>query len=159
MKQSVFLTYNRGSDWEESTAMRLQTLANLYKLNLYLPYRDLEPSQMMIRQIQEWIKKSNTVIGLLLDGNSQWVLQEIEFAIANNKTVIVIYDDKNFSPTAIHENFYPIKYNEENSDETLHQIILFLNRREHKLQKKLDAEKTLLTVGLGLLAAWGLSKV
>lgn len=162
---NVFVTYNQGSDFEESTALRLQTLSNLYGLNLMLPYRYANAITIH-RESKKRIDNADFVVAFCTDGLlSALLTEELNYAAQKQKRTILIFDKaqkrkikytNDGTVKEIYVDFYK-------TDEALHTIAEFLRNNQAVRNKKQQAQNNavgvaLLGIGLGLLAAWVLSK-
>ncbi len=174
----VFVTFNPNSEVEERTALRLQTIANLYGVEVLLPYRRI--SNKLSSETKNRIDRSRIVIAFSGSKLTSHLKQELIYAKSQNKTIVVIYNTsigKNliFKDYEKVQEFY-LDY--DNTDRTLHEIAQFLRDKADNLKrgkskpnsaatrgsrKKVQATESgaltaLLSIGLGLLAFWALSK-
>jgi hypothetical protein len=169
MTKSIFITYNNDSQPEESTALRLQTISNLYGLNVSLPYR-LRNATGLSTETQIRIDESSFIVAFCLDGLTKLLKEELNYAISQNKPLIIIYDREkgkkiNFKDNV---NVKEVFVDFTKTDEALHNIADFLRTSLATTNTKKKTKKTqnedsglgiaLLGIGLGLLAAWALSK-
>jgi len=167
MTNNIFITYSPISQAEESTALRLQTISNLYGLSVALPYRQLNNTSINF-ETKNRIDNSTFVVAFCVEGLTEFVKAELDYAISKKKPIIVIYDvaqgeTLNFNSNAnINEVF--VDFNK--TDEALHNIADFIRSKigltKIKPTQKPNNESglgvALLGIGLGLLAAWALSK-
>lgn len=168
MSRSIFITYNPKSVTEESTALRLQTISNLYGLNVMLPYR-LGAGDVSMETLRR-IKESSFVVSLCLVKLSKQQNVELQAANKLKKSIVIIYDkskgkQENFKG---HTNIKEVSVDFSKTDDALHEIASFLRNRfkvskTRKVSKKQQEEDSglgvaLLGIGLGLLAVWALSK-
>jgi hypothetical protein len=169
MTKSIFISYNHNSQPEESTALRLQTISNLYGLSVSLPYR-LRNISNISSETKTRIENSSFVVAFCIDGLTKLLNEELSFAISKNKPLIVIYDNAkgkkiNFKDNV---NVKEVFVDFTKTDDALHKIAEFLRTSLSKTYVKKTTQKTqnedsglgiaLLGIGLGLLAAWSLSK-
>lgn len=148
MAGKIYITFNSSNKTqiEESTALRLQTLSNLYGINVNLPYRanlkfDLD-SESKTR-----IKCSDYVIVLSMTNLSPRLKEEIDFSISEKKPIIVIYNEakgKNIKFLNKH-NIKEVSLDAYNSEETLHKIAQYLQKelKSKSIATKLPAKKTI----------------
>jgi len=160
--KNVFITYNNNSEIGENTALRMQTLSNLYGFSVFLPYRISKSN--ISRETKERINNSRFILAFSIGRYSKILKNELEYALSRKKPIIIIYDKK--EKNKIH---FPNKSNVKeviidyyNTDKALHQISDFLdqqfNNAEIKQKKNENAIGTALVgIGLGLLAYWALS--
>jgi hypothetical protein len=166
MTSKIFITYNPKSLVEESTALRLQTISNLYGLTVLLPFRlgagDVS-SETKMR-----IKEATFVVSLCLDKLSKQQSLELSFANEQKKTIIIIYDKLNKNKKLFDgkKNVKEIAVDFTKTDDALHQIAEFLRvnlvkSTSRKVVKKRQDDSglgvALLGIGLGLLAVWVLT--
>ena len=161
MDETIFITYNPKSSVEENTALRLQTISYLYGLSIDLPYRlgrKHLPTETQVR-----IKRATFVVAFCLSKLTPQLKKELEYAISLKKPIIVIYDSKigktiHFK-NVLNVNEVFVDFN--NTDTALHNIAEFM--RKYSKTKEKENENTslgigLITVGLGLLTLWALTK-
>ncbi len=169
MTKSIFISYNHNSQPEESTALRLQTISNLYGLSVSLPYR-LRNTSSITNETQTRIENSSFVVAFCVDGLTKLLKEELSYAISKKKPLIVIYDSAkgkkiNFKDNV---NVKEVFVDFTKTDDALHKIAEFLRTSLAASTTKKTTKKTqnedsglgiaLLGIGLGLLAAWALSK-
>lgn len=129
MTGKIYITYNSSNKTqvEESTALRLQTLSNLYGISVYLPFRaslkfesDLESKNR--------IKTSDYVVVLSMTSLSARLKEEINFSIKEKKPIIVIYDKAKGKNIKFlnNDNIKEVTLDAYNSEETLHNIAQYL---------------------------------
>ena len=167
MSKNIFITYNPKSESEESTALRLQTISNLYGLNILLPYR-IGTTGLSL-ETKSRIDKSYFVVSFCIERLSKQQKEDLTFAIQQKKAIIVLYDANkdvkiNFKGVP---NVKEIHVDFTKTDEALHNIADFLRKKlvgssvNKVTRKKQDDESglgiALLSIGLGLLAAWTFS--
>ncbi len=159
MNPSIYITYNKNNKKhvEESTALRLQTLSNLYGINVLLPYRpDIAFSKDSETEIR--ISKSACVVVFSMSKLTKRLKDEIQNALSKAKPIIIIYDKK-IGKTISHnnDNIKEIFLDSNNSDESLHEISKYLKSKFNRSQKNIENSNdsnlgvALLGIGLGLL--------
>lgn len=169
MTNNIFITFSPSSQAEESTALRLQTISNLYGLSVALPYRQKTNAEINT-ETKKRIDNSTFIVAFCADGLTKFVKEELNYAILKKKPIVVIYDTTkgkkiNFKTnTNIKEVF--VDFNK--TDDALHSIANFIRSKIQITQVKRTKQQTtnndsgvgvaLLGIGLGLLAAWALSK-
>lgn len=161
--KNIFITYNKSSEVEENTALRMQTLSSLYGLTVNLPFR--LQSQDISSETKKRITNSRFVLAFSIDDFTDTLRQDLDFALTENKPIIVIYDTNkgrniNFPNNANVEEVFIDYYN---TDDALHQISKFLKARFVELDKNQKKNENalgiaLVAVGLGLLASWALAE-
>lgn len=169
MSKSIFISYNHNSQHEESTALRLQTISNLYGFNISLPYRLRNVSTTSI-ETKTRIDHSSFVVAFCIDGLTKLLKDELKYAITKKKPLIVIYDRAKGKKINFKDNINvkEVFVDFTKTDDALHTIAEFLRSILSKATVNKTARKTqnedsglgvaLLGIGLGLLAAWALSK-
>lgn len=169
MANTIFITYNHASQAEESTALRLQTISNLYGLSVVLPYRHRNLLELST-ETKNRINKSTFVVAFCADGLTESLKDEIDFALSENKPIVVIYDHLKGKKINLKtdRNIKEVFVDFNKTDEALHNIADFLRSKISTENSKKDIKKpgenssgigiALLGIGLGLLAAWTLSK-
>ncbi len=159
MHSSIYITYNKNNKKhiEESTALRLQTLSNLYGINVLLPYRpDILFSNDF--ETENRINKSSCVVVLSMSKLTKRLRDEIQFAKLINKPIIIIYDKKlGKNINNINDNIKEIYLDSKNTEQSLIEISKYLkmkltnvNMHKKKTQES-DLGVALLGIGLGLL--------
>ncbi len=162
--ENLFVTYNKNAEIEENTALRLQTLSNLYGFSVLLPYR--LNSLNISTETKTRINNSKFVLAFCIEYFSPSLKQELDYALTVNKPIVVIYDQSegkkiNFPNNSNVKEVY-IDY--DNTDATLHEVSKFIKSKFSEIQKN-EADKNgsaigiaIVALGLGLLAAWALSE-
>ncbi len=160
--KNVFITYNNNSEIGENTALRMQTLSNLYGFSIFLPYRIGKSN--ISRETKERINNARFILAFSIGRYSKILKHEIEYALSKNKPIIIIRDkkEKNIFHFPDKSNVKEVLIDYYNTDEALHQISDFLEKQfnniELKQKKNENAIGTALVgIGLGLLAYWALS--
>jgi len=160
--KNVFITYNNNSEIGENTALRMQTLSNLYGFSVFLPFRIGKST--ISQETKERINNSRFILAFSIGKYSKILRDELEYALSKNKPIIIMYDRK--EKNKIHfpnkNNVKEVLIDYYNTDEALHQISNFLDEQFNdiklKQQKNENAIGTALVgIGLGLLAYWTLS--
>ncbi|MEA3495237.1 MAG: hypothetical protein U9R42_04300 [Bacteroidota bacterium] len=158
--KNIFITYNKNSEIGENTALRMQTLQSLYGLKIFLPYR--LHSKSISNETKIRIEKSRFILAFSIDKFTETLKEELEYALAKNKPVVVIYDEQQgknikFNKNKNVEEVYIDYYN---TDEALHQISDFLRTKFSNAEKKQTENAIgigLVAIGLGLLVNWALT--
>jgi len=160
--KNILITYNSNSEVEENTALRMQTLSNLYGYTVLLPYRI--NSTVISGETKTRIGNSRFVLAFCLDAFSEILKQDLDYALTQNKPIIVIYDETkgrkiNFPNNS---NVREVFIDYYHTDEALHEISTFIGSKfteEEQKQKKAETAlgTALVAVGLGLLTYWAFS--
>lgn len=90
MHPKIFVSYNPGVEMEQSTALRLQTIASLYGATVYLP--DRLGGTSLKKETEERILDSHAFVLFATSGLSKTVMEEVRFALHNNKRVVIFHD-------------------------------------------------------------------
>ncbi|TQE67242.1 hypothetical protein FF021_17850 [Leptospira noguchii] len=147
----AFVTFNRYTRLEESTALRLQTISNLYGVSIELPFRTegLDIKEETKRRID----RSEIVFCFSLGLPSDEVSSEIKYALENNKTVIHIFNLGVQTPVFGHANFLnlSVDFSKEPCSNILNQISKFLTFRFGR-DKRLNVLNAIFSISLGMLA-------
>jgi hypothetical protein len=95
MSGRIFITYNPNghSQIEESTALRMQTLSNLYGIGVDLPYR-LDGRNSIDDETVRRINNSDYIVAFSLEELSPRLKSELDYAIKINKPIVIIYDSQ-----------------------------------------------------------------
>ena len=160
MTPSIYITYNKKSNnhIEESTALRLQTLSNLYGLNVILPYR---PDLAFNRDSESAnrITNSSYVVVFSMTPLTTRLQNEIKFAVARGKPIIIVYDKNNGKN--IYHNERKIKevsLDTKKPEDTISEIAEYLNTATKFKNNQVSRDQengvgiALIGIGLGLLA-------
>lgn len=151
MSNSIFLTYNPNNPIEEATALRMQTLANIYGYKISLPDRyGLVGSKIKSSTIER-IENSDIVIAFCLNKLSPFLKTELIESTKKNKLVILIHDknkDKSvkFKDYANVEEYF-LDFKNNNTDEQLKEIA---NDLRKKFNTKKENNKELITAGIAV---------
>jgi len=162
MYKNIFITYNQESEFGQNTALRLQTISNLYDLSVFLPSRLASKSNSISSSTKDRIKNSSLVVAFGLEKLSLAMRNDLDYAIKLNKPIILI-NDKNIGPTIQFKDYKNInKVNVDflDTDDALHSIADFLQNlpvKNKEEEKEIGLGTALLGVGIGLLALWALS--
>ena len=153
----VFITYNDHSSWGKNTALRMQTLSGLYDFEVDLPYRT--GIGKITSETQKRIKTSDIVLVFDLDGEPSAVNEELAYALKVKKPVIIIQGEHPHLNYPNNNNIKTVRLNYYNPDETLHEIARYIKEKFNRQQKSEEGMiLALVSIGLGLLAYWALSK-
>lgn len=161
MAAKIFLSYNPNVEIEQSTALRLQTLAALYGVEIYLPDRRRSGAALS-ESTQLRIKDAHIFLMFSMSPLSSIVQAEVMLALGLAKPVVVFYDKRvgknlmNVPAGVIEEAFDPV---DENAGVIL-QRILSDQRLQATWEKKESGNgvAALVAVGLGLFALWAMTK-
>ncbi|PTX61067.1 hypothetical protein C8N46_105223 [Kordia periserrulae] len=166
--KNVFVTYNVGSESGENTALRLQTLSNLYGFNVDLPYRGVF-GNLLHSETKKRIERSSFILSFSTDlHQSENLKNELIYADSIGKPIVIAFNQHQNKPNipvkGNNVKFFPINFYD--IDNSIKKIASFLdkqlnkghltNKKESK-NKDDGAAKVLLALGLGLLAAWAIS--
>jgi len=157
--KNIFITYNSMSEVEESTALRLQTLSNLYGFSVSLPYRTKLTSTAN-NETKLRIRNAQFVLAFCLNRLTKTLKEELKYSKSINKPIIIIYDKKRGKRVKFGDNINvkEIFIDFHNTDKALHQIAEFLKNvsgRARTTESSLGV--ALIGIGLGLLALHVLS--
>jgi hypothetical protein len=171
---NIFISYNPNKEIEQNTALRMQTIASLYNLSVELPSRQQMPAKAKISsETQNRIARSAVVVAISLYKMSPQLQAELQFAMQENKPIVVLYDEKKGKNIdfGAYNKVKEINIDFNNTDEALHQIAPFLKsisqqEAKNNQSEKQSAESTnenglvigVIAIGLGLLALWALAK-
>lgn len=160
--KNVFITYNHNSEIGENTALRMQTLSNLYGYSVQLPYR-LQNSTIS-SETKARISKSKFILAFAMNDLTEVLRNELEFALGKNKPIIVIYDQAEGETIDFYDNanVKTVFIDYYKTEDALHKISVFLEEKFRGIeQQKRNTENAIGTalvgIGLGLLAYWALS--
>ncbi|MDX1939376.1 MAG: hypothetical protein SFU99_02425 [Saprospiraceae bacterium] len=163
MYKSIFVTYNRDSLIGQNTALRLQTISNLYGHTVYLPARHINQFDGVNEETKKRISQSSVIVAFGLEDLTLTMQAELQYATTLNKPIIAIYY-KELGHTMDfkgYKNKQEIFIDYYDTESALHQIAKFLGALpESKTSKnEIGATEAIIGIGLGLLALWALSKV
>ncbi|MDI7226831.1 hypothetical protein, partial [Leptospira santarosai] len=122
---SLFVTFNRNTRPEESTALRLQTISQLYGLRVELPYRVDSLRPFITEETKKRIDRSLGIVCISLVNPTEELLSEVNYANEQNKIIIHIYDSKIQMPPineSINKNLFRIgiDFEKDNHNDTFH---------------------------------------
>lgn len=157
---TIFLSYNTGSDLEETLAVRLHTIGAVHGFKMLLPDR-YNYNEQVSSETRHRILLSNYFILFSTSALSTQVQEEIAIAFQhlNDKSkIIVVYDlrkGKNIKGADNCTEIY-IDSRAESTQEILTRILDELKNKETKLSLKVKSPKVdvlggILLAGLGLL--------
>jgi len=130
---SIFVTFNPGAYEEESTALRLQTIANLYDLRIEIPMRPFGASKIVHSETIERLKRAEVIIAFCLGKLSPTLRAELNEAIALNQSIVVVYDKLKGKPVDLGNypkiKWFELDFAEANTDEVVHGIATFLSNQ------------------------------
>jgi hypothetical protein len=161
MGYSIFLTYNPKVTLEQSTALRLQTIANLYGLRVELPDR---MGASAVESTQQRISRAAYVVAIALKPIAPAVKEELNYAAQLGKTIIIIYDEHASKTVNFRNNTNviqtPINFNSPDIEQVLHKVSSFIAEQQTKNTDikgadNNDADKSLIAllgIALGALA-------
>jgi hypothetical protein len=164
MTPKIFVSYNPGVTMEQSTALRLQTLSSLYGVEVSLP--DRLATKELKATTKDRILNAHVFVMFCTRKLSKAVKEETEFALHNNKRVVIFYDRATGKIIKTHNikpgNLIEIPFNP--NQDTLASLLTkvldkggFVHSEDMTLSGKREAESenNLLTsivgIGLGLL--------
>ncbi|WP_061250599.1 hypothetical protein [Leptospira interrogans] len=126
----IFVTFNRDKRPEQSTALRLQTISNLYDLKVELPYRS-DLAKSVTEETQKRIDRSILVFCISLGAPTKELLSELEYATEQRKAVVCIHGLKSSKLNFDSINFLKIQFEENKTNyiTVMKQIEKFLRRR------------------------------
>lgn len=163
MYENIFLTYNKDSIFGQNTALRLQTISNLYGLSVSLPSRIVNNGVEISNSTQERISNAAIIVAFGLENLTPLMESELAFAMLTNKPIVII-NDKNIGQTIKIENsnnVHQVAVDFLDTDAALHDIVNFLERlptKNKKEKNEIGLGSALIGIGLGLLALWALSR-
>ena len=160
MANRIFVTYNPNVAIEQNTALRLQTIANLYGLTVDLPSR-LSGNGLINTETKNRINNSDFVLALSLYKMEQEVNSELGHAIAKKKPILAIYQEgigKNIDFTGYPVDEVSLDIND--TEAALHNIANFIQTKFKQNKDKDQNAKNIAILGiaLGMLALWSLNK-
>lgn len=127
----IFVTFNRDKRPEQSTALRLQTISNLYDLKVELPYRFDQVKPVATEETKKRIDRSILVFCISLGAPTKELLSELEYATEQRKAVVCIHGLKSSKLNFDSINFLKIQFEENKTNyiTVMKQIEKFLRRR------------------------------
>ncbi|TSC54075.1 MAG: Uncharacterized protein LiPW30_770 [Parcubacteria group bacterium LiPW_30] len=158
----IFVSYNPGAEIEQSTALRLQTLAGLYGVAINLPDRygtvDLKSST------QQRIADSVLFVMFSTQKISLQVQEEVNHALSLGKNVLVFYDKsvgKNlttYSDTNILEEYFDPLID---TPVTIMERVLkqreIIKATQEITKRENNVISAVVGIGLGLILLWAFS--
>ena len=129
---SVFVTFNVSADFEEATALRLQTIAGLYGVPISLPYRPDRTAPNLTSETKRRIEDAWCVAAFSLSPLSDIMRHELQYALSVGKPVMIFYGEhsgKNIifkDSEIVQEIFLDFSH----QDRAINQAIEFLQRMQ-----------------------------
>ena len=162
---SVFVTFNVSADFEEATALRLQTIAGLYGVPISLPYRPDRTASHLTSETKRRIEDAWCVAAFSLSPWATGCLRELQYALSVGKPVMIFYGEhsgKNIifkDSEIVQEIFLDFSH----QDRAINQAIEFLQRMQASGRIVGDSGVTntgaaVIGIGLLLLGLWTLTK-
>ena len=160
---SVFVTFNVSADFEEATALRLQTIAGLYGVPISLPYRPDRTAPHLTSETKRRIEDAWCVAAFSLSPWATGCLRELQYALSVGKPVMIFYGEhsgKNIifkDSEIVQEIFLDFSH----QDRAINQAIEFLQRMQAsgRISQAApgDSGVTAAVIGIGLLllGLWG----
>ncbi|QCO40994.1 hypothetical protein E4413_08785 [Leptospira interrogans] len=154
---SLFVTFNRNTRPEESTALRLQTISQLYGLRVELPYRIDSLKPIVTEETKKRIDRSLGIVCISLVNPTEELLSEVNYANEQNKIIIHIHDSKIQMPPvneSKNKNLFRIgiDFEKDNHNDTFHKIGNFFAEKSNKENsQRLNAGLALIGIALGML--------
>lgn len=148
----MFVTFNRHTSPEEFTALRLQTISNLYYVPIELPFRFEQ--RTITDETKKRIDRSNVVFCFSSAHPDEEVLSEIKYALENNKIVIHVCDSKIQPPTFSHSNLFhlSVDFSTDLCSNVLNQISMFLVSKFGPNYNRLNVLNALIGIHVGMLS-------
>ena len=157
MEPSIFITYNPNAPIEEATALRLQTIAHLYGVLVELPDRLGAGAESATRQR---LQRAGYVVAFPLQHLSEKVKSELDYAISQRKTIIMVYDKRIGKTVEFngYANLFETKidFEQQNTDDVLHDIAKFIRERHTPASNSTHNKPVLSSTEKGLLAFLGI---
>ena len=153
---SVFVTFNVSADFEEATALRLQTIAGLYGVPISLPYRPDRTAPNLTSETKRRIEDAWFVAAFSLSPWATGCLRELQYALSVGKPVMIFYGEhsgKNIifkDSEIVQEIFLDFSH----QDQAINQAIEFLQRMQASGRIVRDSGVTntgAAVIGIGLL--------
>ncbi len=148
----AFLTFNRHTRPDESAALRLQTISDLYGISIELPFR--KEFEHITEETKRRIDRSEIVFCFSSILPSDEVLSEIKYALENNKIVIHIFNSDVQTPVFGHTNLFTssVDFSQEPCSKILNQISRFLILKFGRDYKRLNVLNAIIGIYLGMLS-------
>lgn len=153
---AIFISYNPGSEFEETLAIRLHTIGAVHGFDIYLPDRNSNSKNISI-QTQNRINLSKYYILFSTTAKlSKIAEQEIQYAynrLKDKSAIIIIYDaaqGKNIKGTNFCTELF-FDRGKENTERFTARVMNTIINHHNKNKKQNEAFAGLLLAGLGLL--------
>ncbi|WP_235596366.1 hypothetical protein [Leptospira weilii] len=148
----MFVTFNRHTSPEEFTALRLQTISNLYYAPIELPFRFEQ--RAITDETKTRIDRSNVVFCFSSVDPDEEVLAEIKYALEKNKIVIFIHNSNIQMPVFSHSNLFrlSVDFSSELCSNVLNQIGRFLVSKLGRNFNRLNVLNALIGIHVGMLS-------
>ena len=163
MAFKVFLSYSTDPD-EQVVVWRLQTLAAVHGIQVYVPYRLGRTSfrsaakLQLSQEVTNAINTADCVMAIITSRMAPVVQQELSYALGKGKLVIPIVQAGVGDGSLLSMFPQVFLYSPAaNTGEVESQVIKFLKQRKLSKEKQ-QAIAALVTVGLGMLLLSGLPK-
>lgn len=162
--KSIFLTYNQDSQVGKNTALRMQTISNLYGMSVNLPARSIGKETRMNEETARRIAASDVFVSFFLEDLTPAMKQEADHALQLKKPTLELYNPDIIQKvnTKLPSFYQAVPIDFENTDDTLHKVGEFIDQiaPTYKFDKKANGlSVALVGIGLGLLALWALNRV
>ncbi|WP_249262265.1 hypothetical protein [Leptospira alexanderi] len=146
----MFVTFNRHTRPDESTALRLQTISNLFGVSVELPFRFEQ--RAITDETKRRIDRSNVVFCFSSAYPDEEVFAEIKCALENNKIVILLHNS-NVQFCFAHVNLFKlgVDFSADLCSNILHQINKFLVSKFGSEYNRLSVLNALLGISVGML--------
>lgn len=144
----VFISYSTASD--QIVALRLQTLAAVYGLTIYVPPATTRqtPNPAISADVQQKLQESDVVLAVMMHNPAAAAVSEMNWALATGKLLIPIVSP--FIPHEHYARFQPhFLVNPSDPSQTEGAIVRFLAEKQQAEQTK-TALLALATLALGL---------
>lgn len=163
---TVFISYNPGVHFEETLAIRLQTIGAVNGFRTFLPDRYYSSSTLE-QETKNRIRQSDYYVIFATKKLSGVVEEEIQFAFENipSKQIIIIYNTQNFHlEKGAHEQYTEIGFDPryDTIDQIIQEVVHSLQSQESKKKQNRAIENgvtAFLGIGLGLLALGALESL
>jgi hypothetical protein len=134
----VFLSYSVGPSDLQLVA-NLQEQVNAAGVALYLADRDVQPGTNLSAKIEKAISRSEAVVALLTEKgvDSNWVNQEIGFALGKEKVVVPLVEEGVKVPGMLVGREY-ISFHRDRFAEALERVRLYLESLKSKVSERLQ---------------------
>jgi hypothetical protein len=163
MIPKIFVSYNPGVEIEQSTALRLQTLAGLYGAVIHLP--DRFGSSKLKDSTKQRIADADLFVMFSTQTLHRQVEEEVAYAFSLDKRVLIFYDKnvgKNLDTSRANvteEYFDPLLDTSATVMERVARHGGFIkNAAPKQPSPENNVAAALVGIGLGLFLLWALSK-